>query len=452
MNAPHDFIVVADERLVLDDWEITSDHETWPLSSVFEEIAWRPGLKILFSTWNRGRYTVRFRGPTPPVGPLRFAWQEPFDEVLRPGGENPIRRDRGDFGFRYQISFSNLAGTMGSVELRRRVSELFRPCEAPFLSVDRFSLRLSPDSVYFHEALTAFLFLVDARICGVPLGTISRNVVVHPATTAPQTKALGVMISLDWLCFEHDLRLFVLTLDPGGWKYLRHARFIDASENDLYRPRLVSGQPATRRPLGLFMAWDGAWSPSAKGLPLVLDLFRRHGIRHPLHVKVPDGYPDDSPFSDEFFRLIEEARKAGVDVRAIRIPGGRDALLKAIEEDVGIFLHAGGSDVGPRVVLEAAERNCRILLYDGDDCDLLRFGLFGGAPGFRTFGSDDLPAKIEELERETPRTAEFLETRNWLRTRDRLRAAALDPAIRGFWMDGTLVPDLDGEPVSASSR
>jgi hypothetical protein len=191
-----------------------------------------------------------------------------------------------------------------------------------------------------------------------------------------------------------------------------------------------------------FMAWDAGWSPESKGLPLVLEAFREQRIERPLVLKVPDGYPNESADSRAFFEMVKRYQE-WIDVRLVQIPGGREGLLEAMWRHVEVLIHAGRSDVGPRIVFEAMGMNKKVLFLKSNDCNLVRHGMLDGVAGFRTFNEHTLGQMLDELDGERSETARFFERHDWRHTRDLFRERTADASIRGFWMECHLILDTD---------
>jgi len=447
MHALYDFVLVADADLRLDDWEILSDNEVYPLSEVFTTIPWRPGTQVLFSAWNRRLYTLRRRGQSAEKNSPHILWQEDAGTRLLADGAQVIERNASDLGFTYQISLSQLAHALGLPELCRRQAEVIRlqPRDASEIAIpsEPYFLRLSPDTLYFHDALVAYFLLLDCLFLNRWGSLHVKNVVIHPAMTSPETKALGLLLTIDWICAARGMALFVVTLDPGSFKYLRHAQFIESCENYMHRRRTADYAitDGTMK-YDTFMAWDAGWSPESKGLPLVLEAFREQRIERPLVLKVPDGYPNESADSRAFFEMVKRYQE-WIDVRLVQIPGGREGLLEAMWRHVEVLIHAGRSDVGPRIVFEAMGMNKKVLFLKSNDCNLVRHGMLDGVAGFRTFNEHTLGQMLDELDGERSETARFFERHDWRHTRDLFRERTADASIRGFWMECHLILDTD---------
>jgi hypothetical protein len=388
---------------------------------------------------------MRYRGHNIEQRRHLIRWQQRAELCLQSDGSNLIERGNSDLGYRYQIALSQLAQSLGLAELcryqetivpvqPRHASEIVIPSEPYFL-------RLSPDTLYFHNALDAYFLFLDCLFLDRWQPLHIKNVIIHPAMTVPETKALGLLATIEWICIDRGISLFVVTLAPECFKYLHRPQFIPSCENFMHRSRCEDYTFAqSQEKFDTFMAWDAGWSPESKGLPLVLEAFRELHIQNPLVIKIPDSYPNKSVEARSFFDLIDRYQDY-IDVRLVSIPGGRERLLETIWNSVEILIHAGRSDVGPRIVFEAMGMNKKILFFENNDCYLLRFPMLKGISGFRTFNKRTLGIMLDELEREESKTASFFDRFNWHKTRELFRERTGDPSIHGFWMECSLMLD-----------
>ena len=441
------FFALTDSKFVLNDWKISSQNECYRLDRVFKAYPYRDNKQLLVTNWNTDSFIITYCGNYNDDVTL-FSTKPGIERCLAKRNQNIIYRSTDDIGFKYQIDWQYIQNLIGRDKLinllNTTISRQQLTSREFFIPAQPYFLYLSNSTLYFHDVEEAFIIFIDTLLSSNWKILETKNVILCPSMVPPETTYLPLLTTIDWLCFYHNINLFITTLDKNQFKYLHHAKFIDVCENFIHRARVAdySDLPVLNQ-YPYFMAWDSSWHPEMKGMELVLRLFKKHNIKDKLYIKIPEGYPNKTLESDIFYEYVNEYQET-VDIELVSISDKRNELLKAIYQNVAIFVYACHMDGGPRIVFELAGMNKKILFYDKNDCNIIKLGLLDKYKGFATFNEENLAERCRELSEEKhPDIVHFFDTHNWKKTRNILRAATKDPNIKGFWFECCLVLDQD---------
>ncbi|MBQ33637.1 MAG: hypothetical protein QF852_03320 [Candidatus Marinimicrobia bacterium] len=440
------FFALIDQDFILNEWEISSQNECHPFNNVFQAYPYRDNKQLLATDWNSDSFTIKYCGDPDEKGKSLFITEPGVVRYLSKGKENIINRSSDDIGFKYQIDWEKIQNLMGPEKFIHQLGAII---DRQSLDTRRivipeqpYILYLSKKTLYFHDVEEAFVLFLDILLSNNWRILENKNVVLCPSMVPPETNYLPLLTTIDWLCSDHNIHLFITTLDKVQLKYLRHSKFIEICENFMHRSRIkdFSDLPVLNR-YPYFMSWDSNWHPDMKGMKLILELFMKYNIKDKLYIKIPDGYPNNTVESEVFYTYIKEYQQV-VDIELVTMPEDRKELLQAFYQEVEVFIYVCYMDGGPRTVFELAGMNKKILFYDRNDCNIIKHGLLDKYRGFIRFNKNNFQEKYEEISEEKyPETVRYFDEYNWMKTRDIFREETGDQNIKGFWFDCFLVLD-----------
>ncbi len=441
------FIAITDKNMVLNDWRICSKNEDYTLETVFQTYPYRENKQLLVTDWNCDSYTIKYVGNNDCDAPL-FITKPGFKEYLDIKGENIIHVSSGDIGFRYQIDWQSILRIIGYEKFVHQLDLIIKRQSLSAAKIytpeETYILYLSEETIYFHDVEEAFVLFLDTLLSDNWKILKNKNIILSPSMVPPETSYLSLLTVIDWLCFNHNIKLFITTLDKNKFQYLNYAEFINVCENFMHRERLTeySKLPVNNR-YPFFMAWDSNWHPDMKGMKMVLELFRKYHIKDKLYIKIPDGYPNQTVASKAFYDYVEQYQQ-DVDIELIKISEHYNELLTVFYQEVEVFIYVCYMDAGPRTVFEMAGMNKKILFYDRNDCNIIKHGLLDKYKGFIRFNENNFQERYEEISKEKyPETVHYFNEYNWEKTRDIFHDKTGDHNIKGFWFDCFLVLDQD---------
>jgi hypothetical protein len=443
----YSFIALTDRSMILNEWEICSKNECYKCDCVFQAYPYRDGKQLLVTDWKCDSFAIKHIGDDDCDSPL-FITVLGIERYLSVKMPNILNMSLEDIGFKYQIDLHNIQKTIGSEKLNYLLNIIInrQSLNAQQITIpeDPYFLYLSTKTLYFHDIEEAFVLFIDTLLSNNWKILGNMNIILCPSMVPPETTYLPLLITIDWICFYHNINLFITTLDKRQFKYLNHAEFIKVCENFMHRSRLIeySNVPISNR-YPFFMAWDSNWHPDMKGMNVILELFKKYNIKDKLYIKIPEGYPNFTVESDTFYGYIEKYQK-DVDVELVKISNDRKELLSTFYQEVEVFIYVCYMDGGPRTVFELAGMNKKILFYDRNDCNIIKYGLLDKYRGFIRFNEEDFLKKYQEIaEEKHPETVRYFDEYNWRETRTLFREATGDQNIRGFWFECSLVLDQD---------
>lgn len=174
----------------------------------------------------------------------------------------------------------------------------------------------------------------------------------------------------------------------------------------------------------IFISYSAFWNPYLKGLPQMLRVLSEHNIKMQIKIKIPSKCTRESAneLPRKIFNVFDKYKnKLNIDL--INPALSREEFLKCLEK-AEIFLYWGYHDAAPRTVIEAAERNCKILYYDRNSSPICEYKLFDNIKGFFYFNEENFKEQIEAAQKmpmSECETYKYFEKENYMITNRKIK-------------------------------